>query len=1338
MYGNHRPRFCPGGRGGSQPPPQSHPHPHPPQLNPNFALQNPNVFSPNLQLLQNLTNIPLQSPNFPFQNPNFPLQSPPFPIQNLNLPSQQLPYNPSNHSLQTQTPISTQPQRPKREVLERVESAVVKARSEIIAARESVSAWKVCESVLLKLKVDSWSSLGFQMQEVPSLSKIMVTESKINAFIHCFVGVRKITSLYDLEVAICKNEGIKKFEELELGPFLRHPLVLHYFSVNCDVTEVFKITTHDIIVCLSEYMDTHIKKDINVDEFLNLIAKKQSLASKEKLGVRIQNLGMHINFIREARRSEDVILKKYWEGSQPDHKRRKRRIFSSHRKKQLDERFSAICERVKSFSSVHEDFGKHIRFVSSGSEDEDSDDCSNEGNNDVGCHFMPSSRVNSSDQVGSCPYPSATEEIARLGLKGEMNHRIFAVGSSSRQDENIGSLSKKRKFGNQIGPMSAPAKLLKKKKVKQGALPVENDDDTKDVKVDEAEISLSEDCMRMFITTWKEACRDYSVTEVFERMLQFYKPTDPKKAAHHVKRLKLMFLSYPCIGLLNIAVASIKSGMWDSVYDTLQAISQQELANTLSDKYSEFESIEVEPSKQVAVINTEHIVQPTNSVTAEQIIRKVSTYFEMDHEILSNGESALNRIFVFLRKLCNCETWLAEQFSVKEFKSLGFGEFFVFLEKYTSLLPIEMHKFLLGVTSERSPLEVSLLNHLLIVLVSQASNSLWENETITKQMISALLVRQFPLLSFKIVENGSMENFLEIVGKHKNYVISKCIVFSETLLGISLSDSLAYKENILLETNEVRTDTAQRTRISGSVTSKDAIEVLLRAPMLSELNSWSHWELVYAPSLGPLLEWLLNEVSVKELFCLVTKEGKVIRIDHSATVDSFFGAALEGSSFQTAVKLLSSFALAGGGKHAPLSLLKRHAQHAFEVIFKNNMENVDGGDCQNSVMHGKVLSRQAMLDEVAMGKLSGEVHNQLIKLNKAVPIASRFVLDCLSYLPSEFHGFAADVLLFGLRSIIKDAPSAILSECNQIEERVMLHEVGLSLGIVEWIHDYREFCSTPVTDLLTSCGTSCLEAARSELHAGLRYMQNAVGKYSCTKDELIGADGLNEVHSEVHTVHCDAPPSGIDNCFTQPLYGVTEYSEAAQIVESIRREEFGLDQNLSNMESIMLKKQHARLGRALHCLSQELYSQDSHFLLELVQNADDNIYPENVEPTLTFILQESGIIVLNNELGFSAQNIRALCDVGNSTKKGSGAGYIGQKGIGFKSVFRVTDAPEIHSNGFHVKFDISEGQIGFVLPTVVAPCNIDMFCSLVSKDPIQLDSKCWNTCIRLPFRSKFI
>ncbi|GJV65467.1 histidine kinase-, DNA gyrase B-, and HSP90-like ATPase family protein, partial [Tanacetum coccineum] len=144
----------------------------------------------------------------------------------------------------------------------------------------------------------------------------------------------------------------------------------------------------------------------------------------------------------------------------------------------------------------------------------------------------------------------------------------------------------------------------------------------------------------------------------------------------------------------------------------------------------------------------------------------------------------------------------------------------------------------------------------------------------------------------------------------------------------------------------------------------------------------------------------------------------------------------------------------------------------------------------------------------------------------------------------------------------------------------------------------------------------------------------------------------------------------------------------------------------------LLKKLNTRFGRGLHCLSQDLYSQDSNFLLELVQNADDNAYPCDVEPTLTFVLLRTGVIVLTNDQGFSVEAIKALCKDSSLSKKESSAGYIGKKSIGFKSVFQVTDAPEIHSNGFHVKFDISDGPIGFVLPKIVPLFDVDLFCKL--------------------------
>lgn len=159
------------------------------------------------------------------------------------------------------------------------------------------------------------------------------------------------------------------------------------------------------------------------------------------------------------------------------------------------------------------------------------------------------------------------------------------------------------------------------------------------------------------------------------------------------------------------------------------------------------------------------------------------------------------------------------------------------------------------------------------------------------------------------------------------------------------------------------------------------------------------------------------------------------------------------------------------------------------------------------------------------------------------------------------------------------------------------------------------------------------------------------------------------------------------------------------IIEAIRRDEFGFGIELDDQQQAFATKQRRREGRGLQRLSLELYSKDTHFVLELIQNADDNRYPAlfsqpNSEevPSLKFVISNTTITVLNNETGFLEANIRALCDVGKSTKGAHRAGYIGQKGIGFKSVFRVSDTPEVHSNGFHIRFDATSDPIGYILP----------------------------------------
>lgn len=137
--------------------------------------------------------------------------------------------------------------------------------------------------------------LNFLSFSIKSCHYLFSVGIQINAFIQCFVAVRRICSLYDLEVAVCENEGIEKFEELGLGPLVRHPLVLHYYSVKSDTLEVYKITSDEIISLLSKYMDTN--KEIKVEDFLDFIVKKRSVASKEELGIRIQSMGYVTSFL---------------------------------------------------------------------------------------------------------------------------------------------------------------------------------------------------------------------------------------------------------------------------------------------------------------------------------------------------------------------------------------------------------------------------------------------------------------------------------------------------------------------------------------------------------------------------------------------------------------------------------------------------------------------------------------------------------------------------------------------------------------------------------------------------------------------------------------------------------------------------------------------------------------------------------------------------------------------------------------------------------------------------------------------------------------------------------
>lgn len=100
--------------------------------------------------------------------------------------------------------------------------------------------------------------------------------------------------------------------------------------------------------------------------------------------------------------------------------------------------------------------------------------------------------------------------------------------------------------------------------------------------------------------------------------------------------------------------------------------------------------------------------------------------------------------------------------------------------------------------------------------------------------------------------------------------------------------------------------------------------------------------------------------------------------------------------------------------------------------------------------------------------------------------------------------------------------------------------------------------------------------------------------------------------------------------------------------------------------------------------------------MEVIQNADDNKYAESETPTLSITVFPKHVKIECNEEGFSRENIQSLCRTGRSSKR-PGQGYIGEKGIGFKSVFKLANRAHIRSPPYYFNLDQTR-ELGIITP----------------------------------------
>lgn len=112
-------------------------------------------------------------------------------------------------------------------------------------------------------------------------------------------------------------------------------------------------------------------------------------------------------------------------------------------------------------------------------------------------------------------------------------------------------------------------------------------------------------------------------------------------------------------------------------------------------------------------------------------------------------------------------------------------------------------------------------------------------------------------------------------------------------------------------------------------------------------------------------------------------------------------------------------------------------------------------------------------------------------------------------------------------------------------------------------------------------------------------------------------------------------------------------------------------------------------------IAEQLYSDRTHFIYELLQNAEDV-----GARRITFELRPDRLIVRHyGGRDFSEADVRAVTDILRGTKSDDPSA-IGRFGIGFKSVYAFTASPEIHSGEEH--FCIER----YILPRSGDPCQL--------------------------------